>query len=141
MAFGVPSPRAALQLMILVVTTAWCTHGLSMLNGLISRSKNANGSMIGVIVLMVIFSMNLIGLGGLFSINMAEGERRLDFFGLSLPWLPVVLIYQLPLLFFLLLASTRKMRSARLHPLSKPQSIAAMVTCAAMVLGGIWKRE
>ena len=43
---------------------------------------------------------------------MVEGEHRLDFFGLSLPWLPVVLLYQFPVLFFLLLAATRKMAIA-----------------------------
>ncbi len=72
---------------------------------------------------------------------MAEDESRLSFYGISLPWLPVVLIYQLPVLFFLLLASTRKMQSARLHPLSKPEAIAAMLTFSALVLGGIWKQE
>jgi hypothetical protein len=141
MAFGVPSPRGALQLMIMLITTGWCFQGFAMLNGLISKSKNAGGALIGVIVLLVFFSMSLIGRGGWFSVNMAEGETRFDFYGISLPWLPVVLIYQLPLLFFILLACTRKMQSARLHVLSKPEAICAMMTCAALVLGGIWRRE
>ena len=51
-------------------------------------------------------------MGGRFSVNVVENDHRLNFFGLSLPWLPVVLLYQLPLLFFLLLAATRKMESA-----------------------------
>ena len=140
-AFGVPSPRAAIQLMIMVITTAWCFHAVAMLNGLISRGKNTTGTVIGVIVLFVFFIMNLFGRGGWFSVNMAEGEQRFSFYGLSLPWLPVVLIYQLPVLFFILLASTRKMQSARLHPLSKPEAIAAMLTFAALVLGGIWRQE
>jgi hypothetical protein len=65
----------------------------------------------------------------------------MDFFGISLPWLPVVLLYQLPTLFFLLLAARRKMESQRLHPLSRPQAIVAMLTFATLVLGGIWKQE
>ena len=35
-----PQPAAALQLMIMLITTTWCFQGLSMLNGLISKSKN-----------------------------------------------------------------------------------------------------
>jgi hypothetical protein len=140
MAFGVPSPRAAIQIMIMLVVTSWTFHGLSMLNGLISKAKNTTGSVIGMIVLVMFFGMSLVT-GGRYSINMAEGENRLSFYGISLPWLPVVLIYQLPVLFFILLAATRKMQSARLHPLSKPEAIAAMLTFAALVLGGIWKQE
>ena len=140
MAFGVPSPRAAIQIIIMLLVTSWTFHGLSLLNGLISRAKNTTGNVIGMIVLVMFFGMSLVT-GGRYSINMAEGEGRLSFFGVSLPWLPVVLLYQLPVLFFILLASTRKMQSSRLHPLSKPEAIAAMITFATLVLGGIWMQD
>ncbi|MGP0062274.1 MAG: hypothetical protein ACLQGP_01565 [Isosphaeraceae bacterium] len=140
MAFGVPSPRAAIQLMIMLLAITWTFHGLALLSGLMSKAKNTTGNVIGIIVLILFFGMSLVT-GGSYSVNVAEGEMRFHFYGISLPWLPVVLIYQLPLLFFILLASTRKMRSARLHPLSKPEAIAAMITFAALVLGGIWERE
>jgi hypothetical protein len=65
----------------------------------------------------------------------------MTFFGVSLPWLPVVLLYQMVTLFFLLLAATRKMESQRLHPLSRPQAIVAMLTFATLILGGIWQKD
>ena len=64
-----------------------------------------------------------------------------DFFGISLPWLAVVLLYMAAVLFFIYLAARRKMGSERIHPLSKPQSIAALVTLAAAVGRDIWRRE
>ena len=141
MAFGVPSVRAAIQLMIVLVTTAWCFQGLALLNGLISKSKTATGNVIGVIIILMFLFINMIMGGRWFSINLAEGDQRMSFYGLSLPWVPVILLYQLPFLFFILLACCRKMQSARLHPLSKPQAIIAMVTFAVLVLGGIWRQE
>jgi hypothetical protein len=141
MAFGVPSPRAAIQLMILLITTGWCFQGLALLNGLISKSKTATGNVIGTVVILTFLFINMLMTGRWYSVNLAEGEQRMSFYGISLPWLPVVLLYQLPFLFFILLASCRKMQSARLHPLSKPQAIVAMVTFAALILGGIWRQE
>ncbi len=141
MAFGVPSPRAAIQLMILLITTGWCFQGIALLNGLISRSRTATGNVIGIVIILMFLFVNMAIGGRWFSINLAEGDQRLSFYGVSLPWMPVILIYQLPFLFFILLACCRKMQSARLHPLSKPQAIVAMVTFAALVLGGIWRQE
>jgi hypothetical protein len=67
-----------------------------------------------------------------------ESEPRLDFFGISLPWLAVLLLYQLPTLFFLPLAARRKMDSERFHPFSKLQALAAVATLGVLMLGGIW---
>src|SRR5262249_34042989 len=66
---------------------------------------------------------------------------RLSFFGVSLPWLAVVLIYIGATLFFVFLASRRRMASDRIHPLSKVQAIAAMLTLSILLVGGIWKQE
>jgi hypothetical protein len=49
-----------------------------------------------------------------------------------------VLLYQLAVLFFVFLATRRRMESDRIHPLSKPQAIAALATLAVLALGGIW---
>ena len=68
-------------------------------------------------------------------------EFRLKFFGTSLPWLPVVLIYITGLLFFVYLAVRRRMGSERIHPLSKRQGIAAVTTISVLAVGGIWKQE
>ena len=140
MAFGVPSFRGFLQLMIIIVTSAWTIHGVMILNGLISRAKNPSGGVVGVVVFLVFFFAYIV-MGAQYSVNVVENDHRLNFFGISLPWLPVVLLYQLPTLFFLLLAATRKMESQRLHPLSRPQAIVAMLTFATLVLGGIWRQD
>lgn len=140
MAFGIPSFRGFLQLMIIVLTSSWVIHGVMILNGLISKTKNPTGGAVGVIVFSVVFFAWIVA-GARQSVYVVEGDSRLSFFGLSLPWLPVVLLYQVPVLFFLLLASTRKMESQRLHPLSKPQAIVAMTIFATLVLGGIWRQD
>jgi hypothetical protein len=140
MGFGVPSFRGFVQLMIFVITTSWTLHAFVLLSALTSRAKTPSGGVVGILVFLMYIVFGVF-MGPMSSVNLFEGERRLDFFGISLPWLPVLLLYQLPILFFLLLACTRKMESQRLHPLSKPQAIAAMVTFAALVLGGIWRRE
>jgi hypothetical protein len=140
MAFGVPSFRGFLQLMIIIVTSSWMIYGLMLLNGLMSRAKTPSGGIVGIVV-FVFFFFSFIFTGAQFSVNVVENDHRLNFFGVSLPWLPVALLYQLPVLFFLLLAATRKMESQRLHPLSRPQAIVAMLTFATLVLGGIWQQE
>jgi hypothetical protein len=140
MAFGLPSFRGFVQLMIIVLTSAWMIHGVMLLNGLISKAKNPSGGVVGVIVFLFFF-LTWIVMGAQYSVNMVEGDRRLNFFGISLPWLPWVLLFQLPTLFFILLAASRKMESQRMHPLSKPQAIVAMWTFAVLVLGGIWRQE
>ncbi len=140
MAFGVPSPRGFIQLMIMLFVTAWTFHGLGILTALASRAKSPTGSVVGVIVFILFFGASFVS-GGTYSVNIVENDHRLDFFGINLPWLPVVLIYQLPLLFFILLAARRKMQSARLHALSKPEAIAAMLTVGTLVLGWIWKQD
>ena len=68
-------------------------------------------------------------------------EFRLRFFGISLPWLVVVLIYIAAMLFYIYLAVRRRMGSERIHPLSKLQALAAACTISVLCVGGIWKQE
>src|SRR5262249_8788969 len=98
------------------------------------------GSLVGVVVLIWFLSGAMVS-GGTYSIKLVEGERRLSFFGVSLPWLPGGLPYPMPLLLFLFLSARPKIESAPMHPLPQPPAIAAMITCAVLVLGGIWKQE
>jgi hypothetical protein len=137
MVMGVPSFRAFVQLTILLLAGAWTCQAISLLSALLSKSKTYTGNVVGMIVLILMLSNGLI-FGGMFSVNYAENDHRFSFYGLSLPWLPVVLLYQVPLLFFTYLAASRKMESARLHLLSKPQAIAAIVIVAILLLGGVW---
>lgn len=139
MAFGIPTFRGFFQLGIIVLTSSWVIHAVMLLSGLISKTKNPTGGALGMIVFLLFFFAYIV-IGATQSVYAVESDYRLNFFGISLPWLPVVLLYQLPILFFLLLAATRKMESQRLHPLSKPQAIVAMVTFAVLVVGGIWRQ-
>ncbi len=140
MAFGIPTFLGFLQLILLVLSTAWILHAISMLSALISNSKNPSGNAVGMIVFLLFFFAYIV-LGATQSVYAVESEFRLRFFGISLPWLPVILLYELPMLFFLLLAVTRKMESQRMHPLSKPQAIAALLTFSTLIVGGIWRQE
>lgn len=140
MGVGVPSFRGFLQLMIMILTSSWLIHGLMILNGLMSRAKNPTGGAVGVVVFIIFFFSWLV-MGAQYSVNVVEGDHRMSFFGFSLPWLPVVVLYQMATLFFLLLAAKRKMESQRLHPLSRPQAIVAMLTFATLILGGIWLKD
>lgn len=140
MAFGIPSFRGFVQLMLLLLVTVWNLHALVLLNSLITRGKTPSGGMVVFVLFLFFFGGPLIG-GGALSATWVENDHRLQFFGLSLPTVPVVLIYQAPLLFFLLLASTRKMESPRLHALNRPQAILAMAAFATLVLGLVWRKE
>ena len=53
----------------------------------------------------------------------------------------MVLIYIAALLFFVYLAARRRMGSDRIHPLSKVQAIAGMLTLSILLVGGIWKQD
>ena len=68
-------------------------------------------------------------------------DQRLTFFGISLPWLAVVLIYIGALLFFVYLAARRRMGSDRIHPLSKGQALAGMLMLSILLVGGIWEQN
>ena len=97
--------------------------------------------MIGVIVLLMVLQHEPDRSGRLvFRQHGSKARRGSDFFGLSLPWLPVVLLYQLPGP-VLPPPGLPPGRCSRPAPsLSKPQAIAAMLTFATLVLGGIWQR-
>ncbi len=130
--------RGFIQLMIVLFATAWILHGFALLSGLISKVK-VNSAVGGSGVFLVVFFLGgpLIA-GGIFSTQLVEQADRLTFYGISLPWLAVVLLYEIAVLFFVFLATRRRMESDRIHPLSKPQAIAALATLAVLALGGIW---
>jgi hypothetical protein len=139
LAVGVPSWRGFVQVTILLFTTAWIVHGLAMLNSLILKAQaNARG-VAGAAIVMFFVLLNGVRMGRLLpSAIFFDEDGRLGFFGMSLPWLAVVLVYALPLLFFIFLAARRKMAWERVHPLSKPQAIAALALLGVLTLGGIW---
>ena len=142
MAFGVPNVHVFIELMILLVAIAWVFQGLALLNSLIMKpGRNARGA-VGVVVFFVLLFANLVRIGRFLpSVTLFDDDARLTFFGVSLPWLAVVLFYVGGLLFFIYLAARRRMGEERIHPLSKSQAIAALTSLSVLVLGGLWKTE
>jgi hypothetical protein len=137
LAFGTPDFRGLLQLMILLVSSSWLLHAFTLLNALILKKQAGSRGVVGAVVLLGVMSSSVLP-GFLQIAAVVESEPRLDFYGISLPWLAVVLLYQLPTLFFLFLASRRKMDSERFHPFSKIQAVAAMATLGLLMVGGVW---
>jgi hypothetical protein len=126
--------------MILLCAVAWLFHGLALLNGLVARPKTVSRGVVGLVVILVVFGGNVVfGLSR--AANLVDYDRRLSFFGISLPWLAFVIIYLASALFFIYLACLRKMTSERIHALSKPQALAAMAISSLLLLGGIWGQD
>jgi hypothetical protein len=135
---GALSIRGFIHLMIVLFATSWILHALALLSGLLSKVK-VNSAIGGSGVILVVFFLGgpLIA-GGIFSTRFVERADRLTFYGISMPWLAVVLLCELAVLFFVVLAARRKMESERIHPLSKPQAIAALAALAILAVGGCW---
>ena len=123
--------RGLVQAMILLVLCSWLVHGMAMLNGLLFQRARGTLLLAGVVFLLMNLGTLFAGVGRLSS---AE-DARLRFFGISLPWIAVVILCALPCLAFLLLACSRRMISARTHPLSKRQATAAISTLGLLLLG------
>ncbi len=140
-AFGEPSFRGFIQIMIALILIAWLVHGLALLNGLLMRSFRGSMGILGAAGVFFLF----LGAPLLFATSRAsalvEMDARLGFYGLSLPWLAVVLIVSAPILALLFLASRRKMESDLNHPLSKPQALAAIVVIGAILMGVFWRGQ
>ncbi len=140
LAFGTPSVHGFVQLMILLIASAWVFHGLALLNALLGKARANPRGVVGLVIFVVFFGSNIV-IGMTRSAALVDTDLRLHFYGISLPWLTVVLLHMAAVLYFTYLATRRKMGSERIHPLSKPQSIAALVTTAALLVGTIWRRE
>jgi hypothetical protein len=140
LAFGTPSAHGFVQLMILLTAIAWLFHGIALLNGLVAKSKAASRGVVGLVIFVFIFGGQMF-MGLSRSAALVDYGHRLSFYGISLPWLAVVLVYISAFLFFIYLACLRKMASERIHSLSKLQALAAMATLSFLLLGGIWGQE
>ncbi len=137
LAMGVPDFRGLVQLMIVQIATSWVLQGFSLLNALVLKKQVGSRGVIGLVIFLGLMSGSFIsGFGHV--ANIVDREPRLSLFGVSLPWLAVVLLYEALMLFFLFLASRRKMESERLHPFSKPQAVAAMATLGVLLAGAVW---
>jgi hypothetical protein len=140
LAFGAPTVHGFIQLMILLLGASWLLHGISLLSALLAKPRSGSKGVVGVVVFVLIFGgYAMVGISR--SASLVDYDLRLSLYGVSLPWLTVVLIYLSALLQFIYLACNRRMASERIHAFSKPQAMAAMTTLSVLLLGGIWKRD
>ena len=95
------------------------------------------GTIATVLLLLLLSYLGSFGLyfGGQW---LLREEPSVNLFGAMVPWLPWLLIVELPVLGFLGLASARKMKAERAHALTKPQALACMATLTTLTVGGIW---
>ena len=70
--------------------------------------------------------------------SVVDREPRLSFFGISLPWLAVVLLYQTPSCSSLYLASRGRWSRSGCIRSRSPRRSRAMATLGVLILGGIW---
>ena len=135
-----PSFGEALQVEVATLLGCWLIHSAALLTALASKKPKAGTKgAIGVIVFITIIFGSAGGFRGMGMIAGAVGASpTLGFFGIPLPWLAFTALFSLPLLFFFLLASARKMRSDRAHAYTKPEAVAALGTEALLVLGAAW---
>lgn len=123
-----------------LIVSAWLLHTISMLSALSSRKPKGTGkgAGAGVLVFGLIFGQ-WIGMGLWSATRRLQGQDyTVRFFGLTVPWLAFLLLYELVPLGFLFLACARKMRAERVHAYSKPQALAFMGAITLLVLGAAW---
>jgi hypothetical protein len=141
-AFGAPSFGVFVQTTIVLVAAAWLVHGLALLDALVSKgARSARGVVVLALIFLVLF-YNALAFGAQQAMTlamMAERQPSIQFCGLPIPWLVVVLLYVAAALFFVFLATRRKMGSERIHALSKPQAIAAMAMAAVLLVAPVWR--
>jgi hypothetical protein len=128
------------RLEVALLTTAWFVHALAMLSCLTRKKPKGSiqGSIVAIVLLLIISYFGTLGLyaGGRW---LREENPSLNFFGLMVPWLGWMLLYQLPVLGFLGLAATRKMAADRAHALSKAQALGCMAVLTVLTVGGFWR--
>ncbi len=118
--------------------SSWVLHALSLLVALISKRPRATGQ--GILVLLVIGFFSTRGLFGWATsvLGSTDEPGKLNFFGFFLPWIAFLALYEGTALFFLLIASTRKMRAERAHAYSKPLALGFMGSAVTLALGAFW---
>lgn len=125
-----------------ILLVAAVLHCVALLSALATKKPKAGGGgQFGILVFGLIFGpimvpMIVLGLG---EVDLIGGT--VSFFGLGLHWLLVLAIYAVPLIVTFLVPSVRKMRSDRLHGLTKPQAVGVMALFTLLILGGAWGLE
>ncbi|NQV27397.1 MAG: hypothetical protein HQ518_23865 [Rhodopirellula sp.] len=138
---------------LVLISSTLLFHGIAITTGLVARpgkTRNIN-SALGFIVLGAGACTGLAAVGipvpGMLSagpalmeaINAAapRGAIPATFFGVELPVFLQSLFYQIPLTLFLVVAATRRMRSAHAMFFSKSTAVGFLATIATLSLGGV----
>ena len=118
----------------------WLIHAMALLTALATKKPKAGTKgAVGVLIFVMIIFSSASGFRSMGLIASAVGvSPTLAFFTVPLPWLAFVALYDLPLLFFLMLASVRKMRSERAHAFTKREALIALGVEALLILGAVW---
>lgn len=127
------------QIETAVLVSTWVLHGVVVLSCLTRKKpQGAKAGGIAMLFILLVFGGNGVYVFYFGSLWVLNQEQRLNFFGMMIPWLLWVLLYEVPALGFVALAATRKMRAERAHALSKPQALSAMAALTVLAGGGVW---
>lgn len=138
---------------VVLISSTMLFHALAFTTGLVAapgKTRNINGAL-GVIVIGAGMSTGMVSAGlpvpGMLSVGpalaeaiIADADRGVvpvTFFGIEMPLFLQSLFYQIPLTLFLVVAATRRMKSAQAMFFSKSTAIAFFVTIVTLSLGGV----
>ncbi|MDX2035216.1 MAG: hypothetical protein SFX72_01095 [Isosphaeraceae bacterium] len=134
-----PGALGFFEATVALFLSAWTMHALALLTSLSTKKPKAGGrGVIGLVIFVAMFGGN----AGIFVFRSAATSLntglKMGFFGIDIHWLLFTTLYTAPFLFFVLLASVRKMRSERAHPFTKPEAIGAIALLAFLLIGAVW---
>lgn len=133
-AYGWPGFGELVQEQLALLLVAWTVQAVALLGALISARPKVGVSAPLIVIFLLLFN----GVGSFVTGTRGGPDTTLSFFGVDLPWLAFLAVQLGTALVFLLIASTRKMRSERAHTLSKPQALVFLGCLATLLLGGLW---
>lgn len=131
---GYPGGTSWLQVQAALLLIALNFHALALLSSLIAKKPKTNSWGIVIFLAVVFFYSG----STVFALSRGfMGQPVFRFYGVEVPWFPFLCLYLVPSLVFLLIASTRKMRSERAHALSKPQALVFVSAVGFLFTGGM----
>lgn len=127
-----------------IFLTAWLIHSVGLFAALVAKKpRMASAALVGVTIM--ILWIGSIAFGMLQQAAMANGQpmnfATLDFFGVPLPRLMFLALYEGAATAFFLVAATRKMRADRAITFAKWEGLLCMATVVALTLGAFWKAK